>query len=318
MDYTPNQEKAINDEVQGNILVSASAGSGKTRVLVDRIINLVENRGVDVNQLLVVTFTHAAAKEMKERLTKSLRERYSKETDRTKKQRLLQQLQKIPVADITTMDAYCQKLVTRYYYLLGIDPNFRILADRTEMALLRDQVWSDVREELYTNDDDGAFADLTENFSNDRSDDGLTEIIYKMNDFANVNDDPIKWLRSAADFYEVDPTIGLAGSDFYQTYVLPEIINTLTNMRMNVDLAIKYSQLADIVKDEEAFSELSSSLQHLIDIGKQATFDEYRKAIGEFKLPNLPTLRKADEEQKRYHKLSGNIKTKFKKAVNQY
>ncbi|WP_268912138.1 helicase-exonuclease AddAB subunit AddA [Lentilactobacillus sp. SPB1-3] len=316
MDYTPNQKKAINDEVQGNILVSASAGSGKTRVLVDRIINLVENRGVDVNQLLVVTFTHAAAKEMKERLTNSLRQKYSKEQDRTKKQRLLQQLQKIPVADITTMDAYCQKLVTRYYYLLGIDPNFRILADRTEMALLRDQVWSDVREELYTNDDDGTFADLTENFSNDRSDDGLTEIIYKMNDFANVNDNPEKWLRSAADFYDVDPAVGLAGSDFYQNYVLPEITNTLTNMKMNVDLAIKYSQIGDNSKDEDTFAGLSTSLQHLIDIAGQSSFDEYRKAIKEFPIPNLPTIsRKADEEQKRYHTQSGKIKTDLKKQI---
>ncbi len=309
MDYTPNQEKAINDEPNGNVLVSASAGSGKTRVLVDRIINLVENRGVDVDRLLVVTFTHAAAKEMKERLTSSLQSLYSKETNPEKKRRLLQQLQKVNVADITTMDAYCQKLITRYYYLLGIDPNFRILSDETELALLRDSVWSNLREELYTDDEDGSFANLTENFSNDRSDDGLTDVVYKMNDFANVNDDPEQWLRSAADFYDVDAEAGLASSEFYQQYILPEIINTLKNAKMSADLAISYSQTADIDKDEAFFVELVSHLDSLISLVKEASFDDFRKALSELKIGSIPTIsRKADDEQKYYHELSRDIR----------
>ncbi|GAF37700.1 UvrD-helicase domain-containing protein [Lentilactobacillus farraginis] len=203
MQYTPDQEKAIKDRPAGNVLVSASAGSGKTRVLVDRIIDMVKNQGINIDQLLVVTFTNAAAKEMRERLRSSLQSEFAKATSADSRKHLLTQIRKVAVADITTMDAYCQKLVARYYYILGIDPNFRVLSDNTEIQLLKEQVWDNVREDLYGEDKDHSFADLTENFSNDRSDDGLTDVVFQMDAFANVNEDPDKWLNDAASFYKI-------------------------------------------------------------------------------------------------------------------
>ena len=194
--YTPDQQKAIKDRPEGNILVSASAGSGKTRVLVDRIIDMVKNQHVDIDQLLVVTFTNAAAKEMRQRLQIALREEFSNAPE-NEKSRLLTQIQKVAVADITTMDAYCQKLVDRYYYLLGIDPNFRILADDTEKALLKDQVWDAVREDLYGNDDDGSFAASSQ-----------------------LNDIPMIQLNSGKNFIHFRRNVGLVKVTFIQTFAI--------------------------------------------------------------------------------------------------
>ena len=242
--YTSDQQKAIKDRPEGNILVSASAGSGKTRVLVDRIIDMVKNQQVDVDQLLVVTFTNAAAKEMRQRLQVSLREEFSNAPE-DQKNRLLTQIQKVAVADITTMDAYCQKLVGRYYYLLGIDPNFRILADDTEKQLLKDQVWDSLREDLYGQDDDGSFARLTENFSNDRSDDGLANLIYRLDEFANVTDDPDGWLDDAAEFYDLGEK-PLLESDFYQQSIAPKISDVLEKFKLNDQYMLQLAQQAGL------------------------------------------------------------------------
>ncbi|WP_279404124.1 UvrD-helicase domain-containing protein [Secundilactobacillus kimchicus] len=138
MDYTKSQQ-AVLDTHHTNLLVSASAGSGKTRVLVDRVINMIL-AGESLENLLIVTFTRAAAKEMKDRIEVALRERISTSHDEDQRY-LTRQLALLPVADISTMDAFCQRIVERYYYLIDLDPVFRILADASEGALLREEVW---------------------------------------------------------------------------------------------------------------------------------------------------------------------------------
>ncbi len=319
--YTPDQQKAIKDRPEGNILVSASAGSGKTRVLVDRIIDMVKNQHVDIDQLLVVTFTNAAAKEMRQRLQIALREEFSNAPE-NEKSRLLTQIQKVAVADITTMDAYCQKLVGRYYYLLGIDPNFRILADDTEKALLKDQVWDAVREDLYGNDDDGSFARLTENFSNDRSDDGLADLIYRLDEFTNVTDDPEGWLDDVTNFYDLDGK-SLYESDFYQTNIAPKVNEVFTRIKLNHRYIIQLARGGDLVEDEKAFTDqlnIITSLQS--SISKLTTFDGIREALQGFEFVKLPTLSKPQGDQKAYHTqikdLNNQNKTDFGKLYSQY
>ncbi|WP_283679973.1 helicase-exonuclease AddAB subunit AddA [Lentilactobacillus sp. Marseille-Q4993] len=319
MNYTADQEKAITERPQGNILVSASAGSGKTRVLVDRIINLIGNHNVNVDQLLVVTFTNAAAKEMRERLASSLREKYNEASDSAEKSRLLTQIQKVNIADITTMDSFCQKLVSRYYYVLGIDPNFRILADTTEMELLREQVWDDVREELYLNDDDGSFAALTENFSNDRSDDGLTELIFKMNDFAGVNDDPEKWLQSAADYYELDNE-EIAKSSFFKQKILPDILRKLENLMSQLKLAKSLSEDGQNDKDIIFFADQIKLVEDLGATLPSLSFDEMRTRLTDFKLGRAPAMSKknSEPEQIDIHKRSLDVLGEAKKVISKY
>ena len=315
--YTPDQLKGIKDRPEGNVLVSASAGSGKTRVLVDRIIDMVKNQHVDVDQLLVVTFTNAAAKEMRQRLQVALREEFNQAPE-NEKSRLLTQIQKVAVADITTMDAYCQKLVGRYYYLLGIDPNFRILADDTEKQLLKDQVWNTVREDLYGNDDDGSFARLTENFSNDRSDDGLADLIYRLDEFANVTDDPDGWLNDVTAFYDLDGK-SLYDSDFYQSNVAPKLIEMFSKMKMNHKFMIQLAQHGLLDKDEKGFTDQLHMIKNQEQtISGLTMYDDIRKALREIEFINLPKLSKPEGEQKFFHAQIGDLNKQNKKDFTNF
>ena len=325
MQYTPDQQRAIKDRPDGNVLVSASAGSGKTRVLVDRIIDMVKNQGINIDQLLVVTFTNAAAKEMRERLRGSLQSEFSKATDPESKKHLLTQIRKVAVADITTMDAYCQKLVSRYYYILGIDPNFRVLSDNTEIQLLKEQVWDNVREALYGQDEDHTFADLTENFSNDRSDEGLTNVIFQMDEFANVNEDPDKWLNDAASFYEIGDQ-GLIHSELYTTLISREVSDAVKRLVISHQAIIKMAQQAELEKDEALFTkQLESVTQLQKGVIEAADWDGLRQLITGFDFESMTKAKltkDADEHQKQVHKLvkgtNDQMKKQWQKLVTGY
>ncbi|MGP3641402.1 helicase-exonuclease AddAB subunit AddA [Lentilactobacillus hilgardii] len=325
MQYTPDQQRAIKDRPDGNVLVSASAGSGKTRVLVDRIIDMVKNQGINIDQLLVVTFTNAAAKEMRERLRGSLQSEFSKATDPESKKHLLTQIRKVAVADITTMDAYCQKLVSRYYYILGIDPNFRVLSDNTEIQLLKEQVWDNVREALYGQDEDHTFADLTENFSNDRSDEGLTNVIFQMDEFANVNEDPDKWLNDAASFYEIGDQ-GLIHSELYTALISREVSDAVKRLVISHQAIIKMAQQAELEKDEALFTkQLESVTQLQKGVIEAADWDGLRQLITGFDFESMTKAKltkDADEYQKQVHKLvkgtNDQMKKQWQKLVTGY
>lgn len=139
---TPEQIEAIYSSGQ-NILVSASAGSGKTFVMVQRIIDQIL-RGVRIDQLFISTFTVKAASELKERLEKELSKVLKATDDEELKQHLAQQLADIPNADIGTMDSFTQKVLNKYGYLLELAPNFRILQNASEQLLLQNEVFEQV------------------------------------------------------------------------------------------------------------------------------------------------------------------------------
>ena len=143
---TPDQQKAITTH-GCNVLVSASAGAGKTAVLVQRIITMLtsDNHPVGLDHLLVVTFTKAAAKDMKDKLQTALTEMISNikpDTNQHQQQQrwLIQQLHLLNIADITTIDAFCMELVKRYFYVIGLDPSFRMLDDNEKTLLKSEDV----------------------------------------------------------------------------------------------------------------------------------------------------------------------------------
>ena len=147
---TPEQIEAIYTSGT-NILVSASAGSGKTFVMIERIMDKIL-RGVTIDQLFISTFTVKAAGELKERLEKKITEQLRLTNDTALKQFLSEQLLGLQTADIGTMDAFTQKLVTQYGYTLGISPNFRILQDKSEQDLLKNDVFDDLFTDYRTGD----------------------------------------------------------------------------------------------------------------------------------------------------------------------
>lgn len=199
--WTSDQWKAIYAKNQ-DILVAAAAGSGKTAVLVERMIERILSKDdpVNVDELLVVTFTNASAAEMRHRIGEALEKAIEVNP---KSVNLRKQLTLLNRAAISTLHSFCMDVVRKYYYLIDIDPGFRI-ADETEIQLMRDEVMDELFEEEYAKQDNEAFFSLVDSFTNDRSDDDLQKIIRDVFDFAMANASPKGYLNSLMAMYDVD------------------------------------------------------------------------------------------------------------------
>ncbi len=184
-----------------DILVSAAAGSGKTKVLITRLIEKVidERNPVNVDELLVVTFTNAAAAEMRHRMGAALEEQITLHPESA---HLRKQLSLLNKAQISSLHSFCLTIVRQYAYLLDIDPGFRI-ADPTEAALLRDDTIEAVLEDAYSADDPEAIYRLADSFTADRNDQSLELLIDRLYDYSRVHPKPEQWLRQIPEEYEL-------------------------------------------------------------------------------------------------------------------
>lgn len=198
--WTDDQWKAIWANGQ-DILVAAAAGSGKTAVLVERIINKIisTEEPIDVDELLVVTFTNASAAEMRHRIGEALEKAIN--TNPTSKH-LRKQLSLLNRASISTLHSFCLEVIRKFYYKIDVDPGFRI-ADETEAQLLRDEVMEELFEDEYGKEGNEPFYALVDTFSNDRSDTALQDIIRDIYDFSKANSSPSTYLQSMKDMYNV-------------------------------------------------------------------------------------------------------------------
>lgn len=297
--FTASQQAAI-EQQNNNLLVSASAGSGKTTVLIERIMRKLA-AGTNVDQLLVVTFTNLAAKHMKQKLENQLNAKISTllnqapdaATTSPAVQRLRQQLNLLGVANISTLDAFCLRLIQRYYYVIDLDPVFRLLTDNTEGLLIRDQVWGDVREQLY-GEDGQLFARLTANFSNDRSDDGLSALITRLFDFAQSTPDPVAWLTALPEAYVIEtPTV--TESSFYQKQLLPLLQQTCQTMQANVTQAAQLAQDGELEdKTIKALTDAKQDLEKLATQLSTATWNELRDQVAGIKFGRMKKTYKDD------------------------
>lgn len=198
--WTDDQLKAITTR-ECNLLVAAAAGSGKTAVLVERIIRIITNEDnpVDIDRLLVVTFTSAAAAEMRERIADAI----SKALEVNPNSKVLQrQLTLLSRANITTMHSFCLDVIKNYYHIINLDPTFRI-ADETENTLLKLEVINDMFEDYYENEDRD-FRNLIEAYSTSRDDERLKNIILDLYRFSMSGPWPEKWLVESAESFNID------------------------------------------------------------------------------------------------------------------
>ncbi|MBM7643415.1 helicase-exonuclease AddAB subunit AddA [Streptococcus loxodontisalivarius] len=178
-----------------NILVSASAGSGKTFVMVRRILDQIA-RGIAIDRLFISTFTVKAAGELRERLEKGLAERLSQAETTEEQAFLAEQMALLPTADIGTMDAFTQKLVNQYGYLLGISPLFRIMQDKSEQDILKNEVYADLFADYMSGKDQKDFSALVRNFAGNRKDSqSFRGLVYKVHSFAQSTANPDQWIR---------------------------------------------------------------------------------------------------------------------------
>ncbi|KRM89371.1 helicase-exonuclease AddAB subunit AddA [Liquorilactobacillus vini] len=296
INYTPQQQAAIQTSGK-NILVAASAGSGKTKVLVERVLNLLQQQ-VGIDRLLVVTFTKAAAAEMKERIEQALQAELAQlnSKDVQRKQWLLQQRLKLKTADISTIDAFCLHLVQQYYYVIHLDPVFRQLTDETERQLLAEDVWAQVREKRY-GQQRPAFEQLTQNFSNDRSDDGLSAVVMKVFEYANAQPQPIAWVKKLPAAYAWPQTGGFQQSSFYQKQLAPLLQAKLTTIERQLGVLEQQATenglkkfAAAVTTDQQQVTELKQQLQTV-------SWDTLQAAVWDFK-PARSAAQKLTDEQK--------------------
>ena len=193
---TAEQIEAIYTAGQ-NILVSASAGSGKTFVMAERILDQLA-RGVEISQLFISTFTVKAATELKERLEKKISQQIQETDDVELKQHLGRQLADLPNAAIGTMDSFTQKFLGKHGYLIDIAPNFRILQNESEQLILKNEVFHQVFEDRYQGENKEKFGSLVKNFAGRGKDErGLRQQVYKIYDFLQSTSSPQKWLSES-------------------------------------------------------------------------------------------------------------------------
>jgi len=232
--WTQEQRKVI-EARNCNLLVAAAAGSGKTAVLVERIITMItdEKNPIDIDQLLVVTFTNAAAAEMRERIAKAISDKLDKMPSN---KHLYKQLTLLQRASITTIHSYCLDIIRKNFHILNIDPKFRV-ADQTEILLLKSDILKELLEDLYTNGDE-SFYDLVESYSGSKYDYPLEELILGMYNFVQSNPWPKKWLEDNVELFNIS-----TNEEFEKTKwvkIIKENFNiTLEGLRAKAILAIE-------------------------------------------------------------------------------
>ena len=205
--WTPEQESAIMSPKDSNLgaqtlLVAAAAGSGKTAVLVERIITRLKDmeNPLSVQELMVVTFTKAAAAEMSARIGVALAKAMESTDDKALQARLERQLNLLPSAHISTLHSFCQWVIRSYFYKLDIPPTARI-GNEAEMALLKQEVLENLLKEAYEHNTYGIF-DLSDFFSDDKSDAGLQDKVLSLYEFAMSQSNPDGWMIRAVEPYE--------------------------------------------------------------------------------------------------------------------
>ena len=198
--WTTEQQQVI-DLRNRNILVSAAAGSGKTAVLVERIVKIItdKNHPVDIDHLLIVTFTNAAAAEMRERIGNAIEKALDEQPGN---EHLLRQLTLIHNAQITTIDSFCLYVVRNHFHEIDLEPNFRI-GDEGELKLLREDVLGKVLEQNYEEPSE-AFSDFVEGYASGRTDAALNEMILQLYEFSRSYPWPEKWLDSFVGIYRIE------------------------------------------------------------------------------------------------------------------
>ena len=245
--WTDEQKQAI-DKRNSNILVSASAGSGKTAVLVERIIQKVVNEYLDIDKILVVTFTNAAAQELKEKILNAIYKALETETDGSKKNHLKNQLIYINRASITTIDAFCFKLVKENFNELEVDPNIRI-CEEAQSILIKTRILEELLEKEYEE-----FSDKKDVFGlynilelfNGKDEDLLSNIL-KIYNYIQAFPRPFDWLYAQIQKYNIQEDTDLINTDFGRD-IYDEIIEELNFC------ILKYEEIENRIISQEEFN----------------------------------------------------------------
>lgn len=309
MAWTNEQQAAIDSRGQ-TLLLSAAAGSGKTAVLVERIIRrLLDNEyPIDITELLVVTFTKAAAAEMRDRIGTALMKALSE----TKDPRVERQLALLPSAQISTLHAFCQHVIRKYFYTIDLDPAFSI-AGEEELNLLRRQVLEDVFLSYYEDDEKASILyPLADMFGSDRGDDILMDTVSRMYTYARSLAWPEHWLKEAARAYDVAPDAVI--DDMVWAGPIKDAVR-----RILEEDARLYDGVLYHLRQREAFAPACDTFvaeQAALRQAAQArSWNDLSRFVRAIDFPRLKSLRKLSDDDKAVWERCKKVRDDVKKDV---
>ena len=307
--WTSEQKKVI-DLRDRDILVSAAAGSGKTAVLVERIVNriCVDNPPVDIDRMLVVTFTKAAAAEMRERVSRAIDSLKEQKPDDENLQR---QSTLVHNALITTIDSFCLFVVQNNFAQLNLDPDFRI-GDQAELKLMLKDALAQVFEDNYAREDNEAFINLIDTYSKGRNDSAVRQMVEDIYYKAGSSSWPRKWMNSLLRLYDIKSAKQLENSEIikeivdYSRVLLEEAVQELT---MAKDLA---SATPGLEKYALTLSEDIALFDGMADVTGYVGMQEFLNKIS---FGRIAVIRKFDGDEKKKERVKS-MRDATKKKVD--
>lgn len=280
MNWTAEQARAI-ELREKNILVAAAAGSGKTAVLVERIKKLILEGECSIDRMLIVTFTNAAAAEMKEKIERAI----EKEAEENPGQvRLLkQQLERLPLANISTFHAFALEVIRRFFYLINVDPNFKI-CDNVQQELLKEQALDELLKE-YFDAESPEFLSFLNKYSGERNELKFRQTVRKTFEVIQSLPEPFPWLSAAA---------GNLDSDFetFASGKIPQFIMEDASLRFEEALGsiLRFAEEAEHLAHEGA-AEITAAYvniaSELRDAARSGDFEALRALLSSVKMPSL-------------------------------
>ncbi len=294
-----------------NILVAAAAGSGKTAVLVERIIHKIIDEKMDIDKILVVTFTNAAASEMRERILDAI---YKKLEEEPQNVHLQRQLTLLPKASICTIHSFCLDVIHNYFYEIDLASNFRI-ADTVEIDLLKQEVLDDLFEQKYL-ENNSDFIELLETYTNYRGDEALQDLILMIYRFMQSNPFPEKWLQEKLNLLTKNEEIKDFGETIWGKIVLEyikeemeEAVLRLQNMQNKMQGFYELSKFTQVIAEDKI------ELQGIID--QIHSWDNTYLKIQNLHFSKWPTDKKVTLDLKEEAKQTrDNIKKIIKEDIN--
>ena len=323
MNWTKDQQKII-DSRNCNLLVSAAAGSGKTAVLVERIIQMISDKEqpIDIDELLVVTFTKAAAAQMKDKIAAAIERMLMEEPEN---EHFLKQLNYINKANILTIDSFCYQVVKEHFHVLGIDPGIRV-GEASEIGLLREEVLEQVIEEFYENSPD--FVEFSDAFSADKNDEKVEEYILKIYTVCSSYPKPEEWICKAKKNLHIESEEDFIALPFVKQY-FQEVQNTARGIKDKVLKALEQARdidgplymekalLSDITLIEDILS--ARTYSQFSDLGNQKFANIGRGKKGEYDEEIAERIKKTrDEYKKQVNTLLGAFALPFEIVLSQF
>ena len=278
--WTKEQEKVINLRNR-SLLVSAAAGSGKTAVLVQRIISMVtdETDPLDIDRLLVVTFTNAAAAEMRERVGAAIENALEQDPYN---QHLQRQLTLVHNAQITTIDSFCIRILRDHFHKIDLEPGFRI-ADEGELKLLREDVCEAVLEDFYQKADP-EFLRFADSYSGAKNDLQIKEMILKLYNYAESYPWPKEWLETCVQQYEAANEAELEEKSWIRDFL------SYLNVRVE-DLITAQEKLLELTQESDGpymyEASIADDLRQLENLRKCEHFSQWQAAISAIDFKNI-------------------------------